>query len=240
MVIEAVVPYIPFVFPAIPAVRCAFATRACGNLAFANAADGERAAVTAARESLRGSLGVDAWTELRQVHGDAFLKNPESTQVAGDALLEADGHTTQHRNHALCIKTADCQAILLAHPQGYIAALHVGWRGNVLRFIQSAVASFCREYGLDPADVCAVRGPSLGYAEFVNFDKEWPPEYAPWYDRKTRCMDLWSLTRHQLAEAGLAPQNVYSLDLCTYSLNEMFFSHRRGDSGRQMAVIWMT
>ena len=239
MAIEAVSPFIPFAFPSIPNVRCVFTTRACGSLALPATGE-ERVAALVAREYLRGSLGIAEWTELKQVHGNTFLLNPQTTSVAEDGLPEADGQATARKNHALCIKVADCQPILLAHPGGYIAAIHAGWRGNALRFIQSAVGAFCREYGLDPADVCAVRGPSLGYAEFVNFAREWPEAFSPWYDAATRCMDLWALTRHQLGEAGLNSRNIYSLDLCTHSLNGLFFSHRRKDFGRQMGLIWMT
>ncbi len=229
---------IPFAFPGMPDIRCVFTTRLAGNLSLTGTEGAGRQAVLDARRQLRAALGITAWTELKQVHGDTVAVNPEATDVAAGPALEADGQATGGRNHALCIKTADCQAILLAHPKGYIAAVHAGWRGNLLQLPRTAVAAFCRAYGLDPADVRAVRGPSLGYAEFVNFSREWPPDYAPWYDQATRCMDLWSLTRRQLGEAGLKAGNIFGLDLCTYSLHRLFFSHRRGDAGRQMALIW--
>ncbi|GHV55693.1 hypothetical protein FACS1894206_10110 [Deltaproteobacteria bacterium] len=82
--------------------------------------------------------------------------------------------------------------------------------------------------------------PLILLAEFVNAKKEWPAPYLAWHDTASRCMDLWSLTRCQLAEAGIKPGNIHALDLCTYRLNALFFSHRRGDLGRQMALIWRT
>ncbi len=230
--------YIPFAFPSLPGVRCAFTTRFAGDLALHGREGAEREAAIAARASLFARLGVDTWSEVRQVHGDGFAANAEPTRVDQEPPIAADGQATNRKRHALCIKTADCQGILLAHPAG-LAAIHVGWRGNVLGFIRTAVAAFCLEYGLDAAAVCAVRGPSLGYAEFVNFNREWPPAFAPWYDPARRSVDLWSLTRHQLIEAGLVPRNIFSVDLCTYSLNSLFFSHRRKDAGRQMALVWM-
>ncbi|MCC8194965.1 MAG: polyphenol oxidase family protein [Deltaproteobacteria bacterium] len=230
---------IPFAFPNMPRVRCVFTTRHAGNFSLSRLEGEERNAAIAGRKSLFDSLGIEAWTELNQVHGDTFVKDPGPTPPDGTPALDADGHATARKNHALCIKTADCQAIFLAHPAGHVAAIHVGWRGNVIRFIQTAVETFCLDHGLDPADVCAVRGPSLGFAEFVNFNREWPAAYAPWYNPSTRCVDLWSLTRHQLGEAGLQARNIYSVDLCTYSLNSLFFSHRRGDTGRQMGLVWM-
>ena len=233
---------LPFAFPALPGVRCVFTTRLAGDLGLTGTmgtTGGAREGAVAARAALRDELGIDEWTELKQVHGDTFIRNPAPTAVDEEPAVEGDGLATDRKRHALCIRTADCQGILLAHPAGYIAAIHVGWRGNVLRLIQTAVAAFCFDHSLDPADVCAVRGPSLGYAEFVNFSREWPAAFAPWYDQATRTMDLWSLTRRQLSDAGLKARNIYSLDCCTYSLNSLFFSHRRGDTGRQMALIWM-
>ncbi len=232
---------IPFSFPGLPRIRCAFTTRLAGNLSLhqARAGKADRAETLAARRRLFAALGIAVWTELRQVHGDALLVDPAPTPCDAEPELEADGHAVSEPGHALCAKTADCQPILLAHPDGYAAALHAGWRGNALHFPQSGVAAFCAAYGLDPADVRAVRGPSLGYAQFVNFDREWPEEFAPWYDRATQCMDLWRLTRDQFVRAGLRPANIYGLDLCTWSLNDLFFSHRRGDAGRQAGIIWI-
>lgn len=231
---------IPFAFPGIPHIRCAFTTRATGNLSLYRATLGEedRAETLAARRALQHVLGVEDWTEVQQVHGDEFLINPEPTPWDQNPVLEADGHATNKKRHALWVKTADCQPILLGHPSGPVAAVHAGWRGNVLQFPESAVSAFCAAYSLDPAEVVAVRGPSLGYAEFVNFNSEWPIAFAPWFNQETSRMDLWSLTRRQLCQAGLKPGNVYSLDLCTYSLNSLFFSHRKGDTGRQGAFIW--
>ncbi|MDL2209437.1 polyphenol oxidase family protein [Desulfovibrio sp. OttesenSCG-928-O18] len=231
---------IPFAFPGLPGIRCAFTTRKTGNLSLYRVSQGDenREETLAARRALAAALGFGEWSELKQVHGDTLIINPRSTSLDEEPALEADGQATDAANLALCVKTADCQPILLAHPKGCVAAVHAGWRGNVLQFPESAVASFCSAYSLDPANVRAVRGPSLGYAEFVNFSREWPPAFAPWYDEKTRCMDLWSLTRRQLERAGLKPGNIYSLDLCTYSLNDLFFSHRKGDTGRQAGIIW--
>lgn len=231
---------ISFSFPGLPHIKCVFTTRETGDLSLLNRTGADAKKALLARERLFDSLGVDSWSELKQVHGDTLVCNPEPTAVDAAGETEADGHATDGKNHALIVKTADCQPILLAHPDGYVGAVHAGWRGNVLEFPRTAVARFCDQYGLNPADVRAVRGPSLGYAEFVNFSREWPTAFTPWFDGGTNCVDLWSLTRHQLREAGLKNGNIYGVDFCTYSQNESFFSHRRGDTGRQVGIIWRT
>jgi len=123
-----------------------------------------------------------------------------------------------------------------------VAALHVGWRGNAADFPGSGVARFCARYGLDPGEVLAVRGPSLGptAAEFTNFESEFGEDFRPWYDPATRTMDLWGLTRHQLEQAGIRPRNIFAVDLCTHTMSDWFFSYRRAKvTGRQASVIWI-
>ena len=245
--------YIPFVFPGLDSVRCAFQTRpggVCrgeyggGNISFSVGDDA--ALVAANRESLLAGLqpqGLRRWAELQQVHGDVMAFEP--TPVACDAVAveEGDGMATAEPGLGLLIKTADCQPILLAHKSGrYVAAMHAGWRGNRCDFPLSGVVRFCERYDIRPQDVFAVRGPSLGpgKAEFVNFDKEWGPQFVPWFDEESRTMDLWGLTRHQLVQAGIPTRNIFGLDICTASNNDQFFSYRCARaSGRQASIIWI-
>jgi hypothetical protein len=143
---------------------------------------------------------------------------------------------------ALGVKTADCQALLLVGGRGrFIGALHCGWRGNRAGFPTSAVQRFARQYGLHPADIHVIRGPSLGpgRSEFVNFHQEWGPDFLPYYQEETRTVDLWRMTRDQILQAEVPAANVQSLDICTYEARDLFFSHRRNPvCGRQMALVW--
>jgi hypothetical protein len=248
------VSWIPFAFPvAAPAaerVRCAFQMRAPGsapddplaggNVSFDVGDDPARVAEN--RRALQRALGFAGWQEARQVHGADVLLDPppapeDPARAAG--VAEADGLATDRPGQALAIKTADCQPVLLAHLEGrHVAALHVGWRGNRVDFPLAGVAAFCERYGLSPADVLAVRGPSLGpgAAEFVNFEQDWGEAFRPWHDPRARTR---ALTRDQLVRAGLRPEHVFGLDLCTRTL-PAFFSHRRDPrSGRQASLIWM-
>jgi len=254
---------LPFAFPGIPSVRCLFTTAHANNLSGVaeTTVDGLHCVVRR-KQFLCRAFGLRQWAELNQVHKDDFVGVPlthapvgaaeNSALKAEDGSMaeppefaphaSADGQHTAGRRVALVIKTADCQPILLAHRGGgAVAAIHAGWRGNAMNFPGTAVAAFCAEYGFSPQDVLAVRGPSLGpgAAEFVNFDREWPQEFAPWFDRRTQCVNLWELTKYQLQSAGLPSENIFSLDLCTHSLPGLFFSHRRKHTGRQAAIIWM-
>ena len=243
--------YIFFSFPAVPGVRCAFQTRTAGMGAGAYARGnislvvGDEAEATATnRAALASDLGLDGVLELSQVHGDRLLFEADSAallQPRTAPALEGDGLADSRPGLGLLIKTADCQPLFFAHESGrYIAGLHVGWRGNRINFPASALRLFCDRYGCKPHEVLAVRGPSLGpgAAEFVNFEQEWGADYAPWFDRARRCMDLWRLTRSQLEAAGMAAERIFALDLCTASL-PLFFSYRRDRvTGRQANLVW--
>jgi YfiH family protein len=240
--------FIDFRFPGLDRVRCVFTTSKGGHStgAFAQAnmsleVGDDASAVRANRTQLRRMLGFPVWQELRQVHGQTMHFDLENDCLEG-VELEGDGLCTSRPGHALVIKTADCQPILLAHASGrHVAALHCGWRGNVVNFPAVGVRHFCAAYGLDPCEVLAVRGPSLGpgQSEFVNFKAEWPAAFSPYFNAKSQHMDLWSLTRDQLLGAGLHARNIFSLDLCTAS-SPQFFSYRRDKkTGRQAALIWM-
>lgn len=243
------VSFIPFVFPGVDNVRCAFQTRwqeagdgpyAGGNISLATADD--RQSVIGNRRELRAALGLRRMAELNQVHGDAMVFEPEAVEPDAVPHCDADGMATSQAGLGLAIKTADCQPILLAHKSGrFVAGIHAGWRGNRCDFPGSGVRRFCEHYGVEPRELLAVRGPSLGpaRAEFINFESEWGDEFRPWFDAQSRTMDLWGLTRWQLEQAGLLPRNIYGIDLCTASCNHQFFSYRCVKaSGRQASVIW--
>lgn len=243
--------FIPFRFPGLEQVGCAFQVRSNaagpydgGNISFSVGDAVED--VLANRQALLGGLrpyGLEAWAELNQVHGDVLYFEPDVVDCESQPVVDGDGMATSLPGLGLFIKTADCQPILLAHTSGrHIAALHVGWRGNRCHFPISAVACFCERYKLDPVDLLAVRGPSLGpaRAEFINFSSEWSEDFRPWFDTATQTMDLWDLTRYQLRTAGLPDRQIFGLDICTGTNNDLLFSYRQArQTGRQASLIWI-
>lgn len=233
-----------FQFPGILSVHCLFGDAGDGNISLAG--DNSLADAAANRRrffDLAAKSGLGAWSELKQVHGDKIIVDPEATVIDArpDSLPQADGLTTNRPGLGLMIKTADCQPILLTDSQGRrIMAIHAGWRGNRADFPGRAVKRFCEIYDLEPGDILAARGPSLGpnAAEFVNFDSEWGPQFSSWL--KNGAMDLWALTRFQLEQAGVPGRQIYEIDICTYDNSESWFSWRRSRSGRrQAALIWI-
>ena len=231
---------IPFAFPGLPNVGVAFTTALTGNVSHAVGDDPR--GVEASRAALRQELGFRSWHSLRQVHGVGMVFDAPASPVGEASSLEADGQATDKPGRALVVKTADCQPILLAHESGkYVAGLHVGWRGNVQEFPQLGVRAFCERYSLRPEELLAVRGPSLGpgASEFTNFELEFGERFRAFHDPATSSVNLWRLAQAQLEQAGLRPERIFGLDLCTFDL-PLFFSYRRDRNlGRQASLIWI-
>lgn len=241
----------PGLEPGLTRISCAFTTRQGGvsrppfdsaNLSF-DVGD-EASHVVQNRRALATRLGLPGWCELRQVHGEALHIEPAAAPIDSPAELEGDALATSAPGKALAIKTADCQPVLLAHEAGrFVAALHVGWRGNVLDLPGSAVARLCAHYGCEPAELCAVRGPSLGpeTAQFTNFEAEFGAGFREFFDPARQTVDLWRLTRCQLERAGLAPGRIFGIDQCTQSNPQEYFSFRAARvTGRQASLIWIS
>ena len=246
----AKISYIPFVFPGLDKVSVAFSTRsggcckspyAGGNISYDVGDDPYD--VRANRTELAASLGISHWHECIQVHGDVMHYDLEGGSPADKPVLEGDGIATGAAGHAMVVKTADCQPIMVAHKNGdFVAGLHNGWRGNAINFPGKGVADICEHYSCDPKDLLAVRGPSLSpaAAQFVNFESDFEPGFEAYFDKTSSTVDLWKLTIDQLHEAGLSRRNIYSVDLCTYSMADSFFSYRREKhTGRQCSLIWI-
>ncbi len=245
--------YINFKFPKVENVSCAFQVRdipqfsslpsshyAGGNLSF-NVKDDPKE-VERNRAAICDTFKVESFSDVMQVHGTTTIFEPQASTHEAYAPYEADGIASAKKNHALCIKTADCQSILFTDKKGeFLLAIHAGWKGNRVHYPYLAAKEFCEHYNIKIADLLAVRGPSLSpkASEFINYSKEWGNEFDAWFDKKEKTMNLWELTNHQLLEAGLLKENIYNLDLCTYSNPNMFFSYRYvKESGRQGSFIW--
>lgn len=240
--------FFKFTFPGLEKVHCVFTCRfegsdsLAGDMGLPATGNGR-----SSRECLLRSLakmGLDALAETNQVHGTELVIQPDDTGIAPNPadLPRADGMMSAAKNIGLLIRTADCQPILVSDGK-HIMAIHAGWRGNRADFPKSAVERFCKNYDISAKNLFAVRGPSLGpaSAQFVNFANEWPESFRPWLDEKSSCMDLWNLSRAQLANAGIPQAHIFGLDLCTLENREVFFSYRDNKCpGRQASVIWIS
>jgi YfiH family protein len=183
------------------------------------------------------TLGLDRMTWGRQVHGTR-VTIVDDDRASGD--FESDGLATTTPDLGLLVKLADCQGVILFDPEGpAVGVVHCGWRGGVQNVLGRAVAVMAESLGCDPGRLLAGIGPSLGpcCAQFINFDREFGPAFEAYRVPPDR-VDLWALSRDQLKAAGLLPDNIEVMGLCTRCRTDLFYSYRAagGLTGRFGAV----
>ena len=211
----------------------AFTTRrAAGSF---NTATGEPANIVMERwNSLRDQLLTLAprFATARQVHGDSIVAH--TGEWSGWLrTTAADGHFAPLRGTAMAVTVADCVPVFLAHPSGASAILHAGWRGTVAHILGRGVEMF-RSRGFAAEDLRAHLGPAIcGPCYEVS-----PDVYGLLTGKDTEVparVDLRELLTSQASKLGVG--RISSSLLCTRCDNDRFFSHRRGDDGRQLGVI---
>jgi YfiH family protein len=191
--------------------------------------------VTARWGALRALLGGPAarLATAFQVHGNHVIRHRGDWQgfLRGP---EADGHLSAERGTAMAVTVADCVPVFLAHPSGAAAALHSGWRGTAARITESAIRQL-GVLGLKPGDLRLHCGPAICgrcyevsaevFAKLTGRDPGRPAK-----------VDLRALIADHARALGV---HLISISpLCTKCDNDRFFSHRAGDEGRQLGVIF--
>lgn len=186
------------------------------------------------------------WSELeREIAGEAtavvLARQVHGTKIHehGGGLLgwvrtgEGDGHITSERGLALAVSIADCVPVFMAHPSGTIALLHSGWKGTAAGFVTRATAAFSM-LAKPPAELRVHLGPAVcGRCYEVSADVREQLTGQP--ANRPGQVDLRSLLAEQASAAGV--RQISMSPWCTRHDNDRFFSHRAGDSGRQVAVM---
>ena len=182
--------------------------------------------------TLLAELGARGVCVAPQVHGNTVLAHV----TPWEGVLRtrpADGHATQERGLALAVTIADCAPVFLAHPSGAVAIVHSGWRGTEARIVQEAIR-LMGSAGLPPDELRVHIGPGIcGRCYEVSADVR--ARLTGEASNRPGNVDIRSLIAEQASEAGVGRISVSSA--CTRCDNESYFSHRAGDSGRQVSVI---
>jgi YfiH family protein len=177
--------------------------------------------------------GAPRLATARQVHGaDLVTHVPGWTGWLRGG--DADGHVSRERGTAAAVTVADCVPVYVAHPGGATALLHSGWRGTVAGILARAVATLSAG-GLAPADLRVLLGPSIcGRCYEVS-----PDVYAQLTRQsvtRPTPVDLRAVIAGHARSLGV--RDVRTVDACTRCDNTRFYSHRAGDPGRQLGVLY--
>lgn len=183
------------------------------------------------------------WCWMRQVHGAAVVRlGPGETSVGrpADALVSESSPEVADGDPALAVFTADCGPLVLASPEGVMAAVHVGWRGLAAGVLDRA-ADVMRSSGAGA--ISGALGPCIhaecyefGASELDAVEEAVGGPVRARTARGTTALDLPAAVARAASRAGVELVDVSPV--CT-ACSPDHFSHRaRGDVERQALVVW--
>jgi YfiH family protein len=204
-------------------------------------------AVEENRDRVARLIGIprERWLEPKQVHGADVARVTELPEP-GAERPEADGIATPLQDVAAVVVSADCLPVALVAPEA-VAMIHAGWRGLAADVVTEGVKAL-REVGAE-GEIQAAIGPGIGVCCYeVN---TWVHRAFMKYGRGTARLSnhahLKNVARLQLQHAGVRPDHIHDVDICTMCApRSLFHSHRRdyGDdpenTGRQASAVWRT
>jgi len=193
------------------------------------------------RQQLLNYLPRDASVQwLDQVHGNHVAVINKRAQA-----VTADASVTQNKNIALAIMTADCLPILISSFNGDdIAAIHGGWKPLSNQVIKHTL----HKMNTPMSKLYAWLGPCIGAEKFevgedvyVQFTKQ-SLELKQAFklilfntnEKKYLC-NLALIAKIQLNQLGI--KTISSLEHCTHSMKDDYYSYRRQNTTGRMATI---
>lgn len=181
------------------------------------------------------SIAFEQVSYLNQIHSNTVCRGAVGKQT-GDALV------TNQPGLALAVGAADCYPVLFYDANNkVIGAAHCGWKGTLGRIVKNAIEEML-VLGAEKKHLKIAIGQGISAKNYEvseelisQFREAGFPETC-WAGRQ---LDLLTANRFVAMEAGILPENIWSMNRCTTEPD--FFSYRRdkGRTGRMWAVIML-
>lgn len=179
------------------------------------------AALTPTHEAVleEGGIATKMLRRAQQVHGNKVALVGDigcSYPVEGVDALFCGGKA----DCCLGIYVADCAAVWIYDKESQCRALvHSGKAGTLQNIVGETLKAMYKVLGVHAENCIAVISPCIR-----------PPHYE---------VDIVTMIKQQLEEAGLAPQNIIDSGLDTAADLETFYSYRveKGNTGRMLALF---
>lgn len=177
---------------------------------------------------------------LEQVHGDKFY----NTKDLSNSPKEGDAIYTTKPGEVLVVKTADCMPLFFwSEIEQLIGVIHSGWKGTDLG-ISEKLFLHLKSQGYSLESIHSFLGPcsrkknyEVGEDLFAKF-KSYAPEAIEPKGNNKYLLGIDIVLRRRLIENKL-PIHFVDSEICTID-DKNYHSHRRGDKGRNLNLIWMS
>lgn len=195
-------------------------------------------------------ISINKFVLMEQVHSTNIKEiiKPKFKSYKGiffTTIRKSDGIYTKQRGIALSIKTADCIPVFIV-AEGFIAAIHMGWRGAQKRIVENFIKLHLYPRHIQPNRIFIFAGPHIRSccyeirddvrSEFKNSNHKMEKIFLL-KDNKIY-MNLEASLFEQAEACDIPYDNIHCIKICTSCLNELFYSHRKGDKGRNISIIF--
>lgn len=192
---------------------------------------------------------------LHQVHGNHVIQvpfakknisavSPEKENESENKYVwgEGDALFTTEKNIFCAIRTADCIPILVySLEKPMCVGIHAGWRGLQNNIVPKTIEQLCKQFSLSARNLKVFVGAHI-HAESYPVKEDVFSLFAEKFSYSspaadTRNLDTTKILLEQLLEVGIAQENcLFVADNCYQSKD--WFSHRNGESGRNIFLIF--
>ncbi|MGE5334893.1 MAG: polyphenol oxidase family protein [Nitrososphaerota archaeon] len=170
-------------------------------------------------------------------------------------MIEADAMVTDVPGIALCWSFGDCAPVLLYDPRHQAVALvHSGWRGAAGGIVPRTIAALSARLGTEPAELIVGVGPAIGSCCYevqenvraafqvdplVRDTAVFAARALEGESQPRQYLDVRASTYNQAIAAGVRPEHLEDIGICTGCHTDLFYSHRREPwpSGRFVVAI---
>lgn len=198
--------------------------------------------------ALASETRMPSVVHARQVHG-ADVAVHRGASASGLLVMDAvDGHLARVPRVLVTVSIADCVPVsILDTDHRAVALVHAGWRGVAGAIVERAVARLAQEFGSAAESLWLHCGPAicgLCYEVGPEVHRAVAPERDP--PSRPHPIDLRAAIADRAAASGVVHERCTVSTHCTRctgdgvladAVDRPFFSHRAGDSARQMAVL---
>lgn len=176
-----------------------------------------------------------------QVHGTtiALARTPRHYE-------ECDALITDKAGIFLSIQTADCFPLVIHDPKSMsVGVAHAGWQGSAGNIAAATVRALGKHFGAEAHSCIAWIGAGISGAAYEVSSEvavKFPQECSSPTPDGRFMLDLATVNRLQLSDAGVLNQNIETSPYCTLRDKAQFFSHRRdnGKTGRMLTIAGIT